>query len=164
MQTTVRCFKDVVGNDGHVGSEGHLIDSDNAVGRKVPKLIVTPCPHLQNFDKGPNGRGLQLEAWLGKFGKHGTPKFAGKFDESVMKTEPSWTDKSSGKWSPEQMGWRIEWFKTRLSQIVVGSEVVVVTHGSFLIEIIGTCEYSLDPSSFDRLHEVSEASLTLSIV
>jgi broad specificity phosphatase PhoE len=116
-------------------------------------LTVIALPQLQSLDKGLNGIGLDYDQLNKRYdGTHWDQLMMGKPDGWVDVTSfvpVGWNVKEKGKWSNEEFKWRMEDFKGFLKGIWVGAgagrkrvEVAVVTHGSFLRQLVNDGEFS----------------------
>ena len=89
-------------------------------------MKVYALPELQNTDKGPSGRGMDLEELGRNYAAEGKMDVRGYMCDG-------WNKKDEGRWSPEEVKWRCDHLKRFLKGLWVGKkrvEVVVVTHGS----------------------------------
>jgi len=91
---------------------------------------------LQTVGNGPNGTGLEKREWLKRFGPQGSSEFAGRVNDYNSKIPSDWTAKDYGRWSADEIDWRVLEFMTVLRRCRQGSEVVVVSHGSFLKALV----------------------------
>jgi hypothetical protein len=112
---------------------------------------IIALPELQNMDPGPNGTGTDIEALQGQWPAAGTPCNS-KTDFWTFMTK-GWNWKRNGKWSPNQVQWRMDFLKGFLKGIWLGGgkkrvEIAVVTHGSILRELGG--KSSLSPVTYTR--------------
>lgn len=91
---------------------------------------------------GPSGTGMGLseleEEYTGNFGLLG-----GKERKTVVDVKTfmagDWNFKESGRWSTPERTWRVDYMRGFLKGLVTGKEkieVVVVSHGSFLRELV----------------------------
>jgi len=106
---------------------------------------IIALPELQNMDTGPNGTGSSVERlqtqWKEGYsvGSRGTVNVNVDVWTFMCK---DWNVKGSGKWSPDEVNWRVNFFKGFLKGIWLGGgrkkvEIAVVTHGSFLEKLKG---------------------------
>ena len=114
---------------------------------------VWAVPHIQNFDSGPNGTGKDLIEMRNFYGVsdgektvEGTGEFAGMVDVTTFMTE-DWNKKEDGRWSPPEIGWRIQFVRDLLKKILDEAngkhiEVFIVGHGSTLENLVGDRELS----------------------
>jgi broad specificity phosphatase PhoE len=129
LQTACSAFKEVIkptkGGDRHA---------------------VIAMPQLQNLDSGINGTGLDPDELADRYNgvdwdrdRSGLPR--GWVDTSFV--QEGRNVKETGKWSAEEVQWRLEYIRIFLQVIWVISgagrcktEVVIVTHGSLLRKLV----------------------------
>lgn len=133
---------------------------------------IIALPELQNMDKKPNGTGTETVTLQGKW-KDGFHIDSSEADIDVDVDVwtfmcNDWIFKESGRWSPEEVKWRIGFLKGFLKGIYLGGgrkkvEVAMVTHGSFIREM--NRELFLPPSMrYKILLAITDLGLLLDLV
>jgi len=109
-------------------------------------IPVIAMSHLQNLDSGPNGSGLDRNELANRYNGNNLDK--GKFGllPDWVKTNlvpEGWNLKETGKWSADEVQWRLDfvwgflqaiWVDTNFGEHKV--EIVIVTHGSLLRKLV----------------------------
>ncbi|KAE9375234.1 hypothetical protein N431DRAFT_453897 [Stipitochalara longipes BDJ] len=125
-------------------------------------LSIIAVPELQNFDKGPNGRGQSARKlakkycrWFKRKNKDTPPEHLRIDAKSLVPR--GWNSKESGKWSTGK--WRLYHVKGHLQGLWVGAgagtrkvEVVVVSHSSFFRRLLEDGEFYPEPDTLELMN------------